>query len=178
MEIERVFLLDGLPELPERAEALRIEQGYFPPVEQNDGTLSGPERHEGRLRRITFPDGSTQCVHTVKYGAGMIRHERERRISSEEFERHWPHTEPRRLTKTRYRVSEGPLTWEIDDFDQFDLVLAEVELADADQQVNLPDWLAGRVTREVTDDSKFLNYNLACRLAGESTWKPAGDSES
>ncbi len=148
LEIERKYLLDGLPSMPPGALAHRMEQGYFDP---------------GRLRRAVGPNGAVTCTHTVKTGVGLVRNETEREISPEEFESLWPRTAGRRLTKTRYRINDGDLVWEIDDYDRIDLVLAEVELPSPKTRVTVPPWLAQHVVREVTDDPDYQNYELALR---------------
>jgi CYTH domain-containing protein len=82
-------------------------------------------------------------------------------IESELFDRLWPLTEGRRLTKRRYRFASAGLVWEVDEFTDRDLWLAEVELATADQESSPPDWLKPLIVREVTDDPDYLNVNLA-----------------
>ena len=52
-------------------------------------------------------------------------------------------------------------TWEIDEFKNRDLVLAEIELESEDDDVAFPDWLAPAVQREVTGEPEFQNINLA-----------------
>ncbi|MHC4275537.1 MAG: CYTH domain-containing protein [Planctomycetota bacterium] len=152
LEIERKFLLDRLPALPDRAEPYRMEQGYL---------ADGP----GRLRRAVGPDGAPVCTLTVKTGLGLVRREDERTISEQEFRKHWPRTAGRRLTKTRYRIEQDGLVWEIDRYDGLDLVLAEVELPSADTEITVPDWLQPHVVREVTDEPQFQNYEIALRMA-------------
>ena len=64
------------------------------------------------------------------------------------------------LSKTRYIVEHGKLTWEVDEFHgRLDgLVLAEVELPDADTNIgSLPDF----VRDEVTGDERYYNSNLS-----------------
>ncbi len=67
--------------------------------------------------------------------------------------------------KTRHRVPEGSgaarRVWEIDVFEGFDLVLAEVELPAPDARVEPPAWLADHIVREVTDDRAYRNFALA-----------------
>ena len=71
-------------------------------------------------------------------------------------------TEGRRLRKRRYRVPEGNLVWEIDQFLDRDLVLAEVELGPgAPTEVEIPAWLRPHVEREVTGDEAYSNFKLA-----------------
>ena len=62
------------------------------------------------------------------------------------------------IEKTRYRIDHGGLSWEIDEFDGANrgLVVVEVELEDANQEIDLPDW----VGEDVTDDPRYFNSNL------------------
>jgi CYTH domain-containing protein len=59
-------------------------------------------------------------------------------------------------------VPDGPVVWEIDAFLDRPLVLAEIELPTPDFPVEIPDWLAPFLVREVTDESAFSNLRLAC----------------
>lgn len=166
LEIERTYLLDRMPELPPGAIELRIEQGYLPEPPAGAPEHDDPRWiHEGRLRRVIAPDGTVRCVHTIKRGSGLVRSEIECEISIEAFERAWPRTAGRRLRKRRYRVESDGRCWEVDAFDDLDLVLAEVELPDPEAAVVIPDWLQPRIVREVTDEKQYRNYELALRLA-------------
>ncbi len=156
LEIERVFLLRGMPPLPASAVAVEIEQGYLPPPD-------GPGQPEGRLRRQVAPDGQVLRVLTRKHGQGLVRREEERPLSPEEFDRWWPRTAGRRLRKRRHRVPEDGLVWEIDRFEGIELVLAEVELPSAETAIALPAWLAPVVVREVTEDPRYRNFEIARR---------------
>jgi CYTH domain-containing protein len=106
-----------------------------------------------------------QRTHTIKRGTGLERQEVEREIDADTFDRAWPSTWGRRIVKTRYRVIDAghapELVWEVDVFDDRELVLAEVELPDAELLVILPDWLAQEVVREVTHEVEYRNYVLA-----------------
>ena len=63
-----------------------------------------------------------------------------------------------RIEKQRYIVPHGKLVWEIDVFvDPEDLVIAEIELERADQEIKLPKW----VGEDVTDDPRYRNSALA-----------------
>jgi adenylate cyclase len=157
-EIERSYLLLRLPDLPARAVALKLEQGYLPDAGGEGGV------QEGRLRRTVYPDGRIVCKHTIKHGEGLVRTEIERTIDEAEFEAGWPRTAGRRLRKTRYAISEGERTWEVDDFLDIDLVLAEVELPTPDTEAPIPAWLAPHLVREVTDEPEYRNFRLALRI--------------
>ena len=57
------------------------------------------------------------------------------------------------------RALEPGLTWEVDEYfgANAPLVTAEIELPDEKTVVALPDWIG----REVTDDHRYKNNNLA-----------------
>ena len=150
-EIEHKYLLRELPALPDDATVVEIDQGYIPGAQVRE-----------RLRRVRSVDGATmRHVRTVKLGEGLVRTEIEEEISSELFDRMWPLTEGRRLRKRRYAAQSGRHTWEVDEFLDRDLVLAEVELSDAREEVELPEWLSAVVEREVTDEREYTNAALA-----------------
>jgi CYTH domain-containing protein len=152
-EIERVWLLIAVPEIPAGAERWTIEQGY----------LDAASGVEGRVRSITYPDGRREFVHTIKSGEGLVREESERAITGEEFDRLWPSTLGRRIRKVRHRVREGALVWEVDEFLDWPLAMAEVELPDTSTEVTPPGWLRGVMGREVTNDPRYRNSALAFR---------------
>jgi len=65
------------------------------------------------------------------------------------------------VEKTRYRIPQGPVVWEVDEFegDNRGLVTAEVELKDENQSVTLPHWIG----QEVTGDPRYFNANLVAK---------------
>ena len=105
--------------------------------------------------------GGERFFRTVKLGRGVARIEIEEETSREIFEALWALTEGKRVSKLRYVVEEGGLTWEIDAFLDRELFLAEVELPDAEIVPELPAWLAEVVVRDVTDEETYVNLNLA-----------------
>ncbi len=149
MEIERKYLLRGLPDAVQGTPPLEIRQGYLP------GT-----RLIERLREVRS-DGVPTWYRTVKSGSGVRRVELEERTTREVFERVWPLTTGRRVEKRRYPVRQNGREWEIDVFTDRDLVLAEIELPSTDADVELPAWLAPLVVREVTEDPEYTNFKLA-----------------
>lgn len=149
VEIERKYLLSALPADIPASEVRDMEQGYLP-----------GRRLVERLRR-TVTDGEVRCWRTVKLGAGIARTEIEERCDDSLFDALWPLTEGRRLTKRRHVAPTGPLSWEIDEFTDRDLVLAEIELPSPDVVPDIPEWLAPYVVREVTMEAEYVNANLA-----------------
>ena len=91
-----------------------------------------------------------------------MRAEFEEELPEAEFARLWPLTEGARLRKRRYLVPAEALVWEIDEFLDRPLVLAEIELPSAETEIPIPEWLAPAIVREVTDEPAFSNLRLAC----------------
>jgi len=149
-EIERKYLLATLPELPNDAAMVEIDQGYIP-----------GSRVLERLRRVRMAGNAKRYVRTFKSGKGLVRTEIEEPVPKTLFNRMWPLTEGARLHKRRYTVPDDGHTWQVDEFLDRDLVLAEVELHSADEKVQMPPWLASVLVRDVTDDSEFSNASLA-----------------
>lgn len=147
-EIERKFLLDRVPDWLEDHPAEPLAQGYL---------TNGGGAVEVRLRRA-----GERLLLTVKTGSGEIREELEVTIGADLFERLWPLTEQRRVTKTRRRaqIAEG-LEAEIDVFegDLAGLLVAEVEFSSSEASARFrpPHWFG----REVTDDARYSNRQLA-----------------
>jgi CYTH domain-containing protein len=97
----------------------------------------------------------------VKRGAGLVRQETEREITEAEFHAQWPRTQGRRVRKRRHRVREGTLVWEVDEFLDWPLWMAEVELPTAGSEAPIPGWLRPVVGLEVTHDPRWRNFALA-----------------
>lgn len=148
-EIERKYLLRSLPAHARRAPAQEIEQGYIP-----------GDRIVERLRRVQHDDGR-RLYRTIKLGSGLVRGEVEEETTAQVFDAMWPLTEGRRVHKRRYRVADGEWVWEIDEYLDRDLVVAEVELPDRDVKVDPPAWLARSIVRDVTGESEYENLTLA-----------------
>ena len=151
-EIERKYLLRAVPARATAAPVADIEQGYLP------GT-----RLIERVRRIRA-GCTTRYYRTVKLGAGIERIQVEEETTREVFDVLWTLTLGKRIRKRRYTVATPGGDWEIDDFLDRQLVLAEIELTRADSRVEIPDWLAPVVEREVTEEKGFTNYELASGL--------------
>lgn len=66
--------------------------------------------------------------------------------------------EPPLIEKTRYKIAIDDLVWEVDEFvgENQGLIIAEVELSDANQTINIPNWIG----QEVSDDARYYNANL------------------
>jgi adenylate cyclase len=149
LEIERKYLLRAMPPLPAGTTSAVVEQGWLP-----------GEKLAERLRR-TERDGRVTYHRAVKSGRGVTRIEIEEETTRELFDHLWPLTEGRRVRKRRHYVPAGELTWEIDEFTDRELVLAEVELPSEGTPVPVPEWLAPVLVREVTGEDAYVNLRLA-----------------
>lgn len=114
-EIERKYLLRGLPEGISQYPSHEIDQGYIPGA-----------RVRERVRRIRDGDIVTY-IRTIKLGNGIERWEFEEPATEEFFTAVWPLTEGKRVKKRRYRVPSDAGEWEVDEFlDRPDFFLAEI----------------------------------------------------
>lgn len=149
-EIERKFLIDltALPFELDAKRATQITQGYL-------ATSASPAR-EVRLRNR---DGHYTL--TVKTGSGEVRGEGEVSLSEEQFRALWPFTEEQRVEKTRYAITLGASTAEIDVYCGRHAGLAVVEVEFSDETAAgtfvAPDWFG----EEVTGNTAYGNQQLA-----------------
>ena len=156
IETERKFLVTGDGYKAEAVEKHRIRQGYI-------------AHDEGRSIRVRIRDG--KGILTVKgpfIGLGS-RPEWEKELTLQEAEDLFRLCKPGCVDKTRWIVpadSFAPLGradssrfFEVDEFhgENEGLVMAEIELADADESFPKPSWLG----EEVTGDKRYYNGYLA-----------------
>lgn len=142
-EIERKYLVDTAAWTP-RDTGTPYTQGY----------LSSAKERTVRVRRE-----GTRAVLTVKGPTrGVVRAEFEYPIPLADAEAMFALCEQPLIEKVRHAEQHGGRTWEIDVFggDNAGLVVAEVELADENDVVDVPAW----ATREVSDDARYYNANL------------------
>lgn len=146
IEIERKFLLGGLPSALAFARRRAILQGYL--------AIDGDT--EVRIRRT--PAGSTL---TIKRGGGEVRVEEELVLGERQADALWELTEGRRLQKARRIMRVDGLDVEVDEYaGALDgLVVAEVEFIDeaSSRAFHPPAWFG----RELTGDPAYANRNLA-----------------
>lgn len=154
-EIERKFLVKGSA-WKEQAEGVLYRQGY----------LNSMKERVVRVR--TIGDKAFLTIKGITAGVSRL-----------EFEYEIPFAEGKQMLdelvekpiieKNRYKIRQNGLVWEIDEFlgDNQGLVVAEVELQDEQQALNLPDWIG----EEVSADPRYFNNNLVARPY--TTWSQA-----
>ncbi|PIE45843.1 MAG: adenylate cyclase [Gammaproteobacteria bacterium] len=146
IEIERKYLIKNDKWKSQVNEAQHITQGY---IKTEDATV--------RIR--CYKDDHTAEI-TIKG--------KRKGISRLEFEYAIPYTDAREMQdklcqtrlveKTRHLIEYKGLLWELDEFhgENDGLFVAEVELTDENQTIELPDW----VSEDVSFDSKYRNSRL------------------
>lgn len=144
-EIERKFLVNG--EFKSQAiKSVRIIQGYLSSVQE-------------RTVRIRIKDNKGFItVKGISDSTGTSRFEWEKEIPTAEAEALLNICEPGIIDKTRFLISAGNHTFEVDEFygDNEGLIIAEVELNSVDEQFEKPAFLG----QEVTGDNKYYNSML------------------
>src|SRR6185436_13364561 len=142
------YLLTGMPADAPAGELLEIDQGYLP-----------GNRLVERVRRVRTGD-RTEYYRTIKVGRGLDRHELEDQTTESVFKALWPLTKGRRVEKRRHRIADNGRFWELDEFVDRALVLAEGEI-DHGETVVPPKWLEPLIDHDVTDDDAYRNQSLA-----------------
>jgi len=145
IEIERKFLVknDDWKRQIQRSEQFR--QGYL----TNEKHLSVRVRLTDNGARLTIK-GATNGLSRTEYEYPIPKDDAEHLLDEL--------CTPPLIEKTRHWLQYGAHTWEVDVFegDNQGLVVAEVELEDTDEQIDLPDWLG----EDVSDDPRYLNASL------------------
>jgi adenylate cyclase len=146
MEIERKFLVARADWRAAAYASRHFAQGYL----NDSGRASVRVRIEGEAANLNIKAAQI----------GSARREYEYAIplaDAREILAHLTLTAP--VEKTRHWLEYGGHTWEIDVFEGANapLVVAEIELADPQDNFARPDWLGA----EITDDERYYNHALA-----------------
>lgn len=158
LEIERKFLVAG--DFKSAATSrTRIVQGYICSERGRTVRVRLRSSDEGGRGYITIKGPSTDN--------GLTRYEFEKEITVDEALSLLTLCEPGTIDKVRWLVptADGH-TFEVDEFhgENEGLVMAEVELASADETFDRPEWLG----EEVTGDRRY--YNSQLRRCPFSKW--------
>lgn len=158
LEIERKFLVEQ-PELSglKIVRSAEIIQTYL-----NKGK-NGSQR---RVRRILEGDKITYKYTEKVFYTHVTRHETEREISREEYERLLQDKDLSLVPveKTRYRFDHLGQMFELDVYPYSSrLAILELELSDPGQKIIFPEDV--NVLKEVSDDHEYSNAALAVRGA-------------
>lgn len=142
-EIERKFLVNG--DDWRQVQGTQYRQGYL-------------NRDKERTVRVRIADD--RAFITIKgLSKGATRAEFEYSIPVSDAEQLLLLCDGPLIEKTRHTVRYAGMTWEVDEFHGANagLIVAEIELNSEQQPFEKPSW----VGREVTDDKRYFNSNLA-----------------
>ncbi|MCU0236234.1 MAG: CYTH domain-containing protein [Acidobacteria bacterium] len=143
-EIERKYLVKS-DEWKAAAKGIVYRQGY----------LSSLKERVVRVR--TIEDKGFLTIKGIT--KGVSRSEFEYEISVEDADTMLDDIcEKPLIEKKRYKIPVGGLVFEVDEFfgENAGLVVAEVELTDEKQKIDLPAWIGA----EVSGDPRYFNSNL------------------
>lgn len=151
LEIERKFLVKkGF--YPEGQSQIRLSQAYL---------CAEPER----TVRVRIADDKAFITVKGKV-SGISRPEYEYQIPVEDAREMMALSVFPPIDKVRHLIYLGDKKWEVDVFEGANagLILAEIELSNSGEEVDLPEWVAD----EVSNDIRYHNSQLAQRPY--STW--------
>jgi len=156
IEIERKFLVTGDDWRAAAHAVIPMAQGYLNDTASID---SGAQKASVRVRI----QGDEAFLNMKSREIGHTRQEFDYPIPVEDARALLALCVGGLIDKRRHLVHHAGLLWEVDEFlgDNAGLVVAEVELDQADQAVDLPSW----VGEEVTDQVRYYNLALAATLA-------------
>lgn len=144
LEIERKYLLESMDWKSEDIQSVsNIKQAYL---------------FEDLDKSVRIRVRSDQAFLTIKMGKGITRNEFEYLIPVLDAEEMIEKAALLCLEKDRYVIHHKGNDWEIDVFKgkYLGLVLAEIELENENDEIELPSWIG----KEVTNDPAYLNVNL------------------
>ncbi len=146
-EIERKFIVaDPDSAIAAAASSSHIVQGYLSPAPE--ATVRVRLRDDRGFLTVKSPN------------RGAERGEWEYEIPAADARELMALSQTPVIDKRRYLVPHDGLLWEVDVFTSpRELVLAEVELPEADFPVTLPSWIG----EEVTSNPAYFNSTLACK---------------
>ncbi|HNV70431.1 MAG TPA: CYTH domain-containing protein [Candidatus Ozemobacteraceae bacterium] len=143
-EIERKFLVQG-DDWKKLAKGTTYRQGY----------LNSTKERTVRVR--TIDDKGFLTIKGVTVGATRAEYEYE--VPGRDADEMLTNLcEKPLIEKRRYKIPQGNLTWEVDEFlgDNNGLIVAEIELPEEGTKFDKPAWIG----KEVTGDPKYFNSNL------------------
>lgn len=151
-EIERKYLVQGDGWRESVTSQTPMRQGYF----ETGPASTVRVRIEGERAVLTIK-GPTVGISRAEYEYEIPLDDARQMLDI--------FCEGRQVEKVRYYVRHAQKTWEVDVFEGANqgLVVAEVELERADEEVDIPEW----VGEEVSHDSRYRNAYLA-----RNPWTP------
>lgn len=157
IEIERKFLLKNLPnDIDKISLKDRSIERYYSTADE----------------KVSKEDDKYLLIRKQEIDEQLVRKELTHEINKEDFDAFLETKAKKRVFKLRYFINdEYGQSWQIDDFVNIKLIMAECEiLVNPDEQekgekmmnkIILPDFIKNHLIGEVTGNEDFANYNLA-----------------
>ncbi len=142
----RRFILNSLPDRVKEVKSTLIDEGWLPGRPARECLKR--ERSEGKLTYSRTTPAESESHPLVEI------------LSRKYFTTLWPLTEKRRARKRTYEIADGTSTWFVHAFLDRDLFLAEQIRIPPGAPIELPEWLAPFVNREVTGIARYENVAL------------------
>ena len=146
-EIERKFLVKG-DSWRAQAHGKRYRQGYLSTVKERTVRVRvAGEQGFITVKGITIGDTRPEYEYEIPLADA---NEMIDKLCERPF-----------IEKTRYRIPQGEVVFEVDEFEGANggLIVAEVELKSEDQKFEKPGWLGD----EVSNDPRYFNANLVAK---------------
>lgn len=147
LEIERKFLLKRKPDI-KFDETKLISQFYC---------IGKPDF---RIRETTIKGRKTYHLTIKKKISDLTYDEFEKEITKKEFDTKLKKAK-RFIFKVRYIKKVGKLKWEVDVYNNLDLVVAEIEIPSEKYHLKLPKFIQDSLIMEVTQFRNFSNKSLS-----------------
>lgn len=155
IEIERKFLLKRMPdEKPD--DVITIDQWYL----NVNGIFE-------RVRQRKHKNGKIDWIHTIKEDIDEIsKFETEKLITIDEYHNFTkkckdPNHEGKYIQKKRHIFKHNNDVWEVDEFLENKLIIAEIEMPSKDYLVDIPESIKKVIICEVSDKKEFSNQSLS-----------------
>jgi CYTH domain-containing protein len=156
LEIERKFLLKAMPNIV-ADESIEICQYY---LKNNDNEWERVRSWKSNKKDIIY-------THNIKkFISSGINEEYENVISKDEFLKFvskcfLPNTESRYILKNRSIYIDNNLKWEVDNFKDCQLIIAELEIPYKEYKITIPNFIQEKLLIDITELNQFTNINLS-----------------
>ena len=153
LEIERKILLKRLPKI-KYDEVYHIEQYY---IKKGNKWV--------RYRKQTDSEGNIIYIKNKKEKVKQgVSREYETIISKDKFDKTLKKYDSKKyISKFRHikYFNDNKHKWEIDEFERYNIVIAEVELEKLNESINIPKYISDVYIKDVTKFREFSNRKLS-----------------
>lgn len=158
LEIERKFLLKTLPD-KNPDDIIIIDQYYY---RNKKGIWE-------RARTYHSDKYGDKYIHTIKKSISKsVNIEDEKELTKSEYDDFVnickSDTNSKFIVKNRYVYNESDVKWEVDVFNGYSLIIAEVEIPKKNYKLFIPNYIKDVLLLEVTGLKQFSNRNLSINL--------------